>query len=294
MSGTGGEGTEGGKQGWSSAEFAEAWKRRAAERQRTMAAMTERMFAAAGVAPGSRVLDLGTGTGDTAVLAAERVGAGGSVLATDASESMVGAARESVAAVGARNVEVRRMDASAIDVEEAAFDAVIARQVLMFTDRPRALAGILLALRPGGRFAATVWGRPEDNPYHCVTIEAARKRGGWGEPTPEMVRAFSVKDPEEWRRLMTAAGFADVAVEPVDGERRFESAAAALAAMRESPIHREPIERLPPEQQEEAWKEMDAACAAAGGVFPTRHLVLAGRKPQALGGGAVDTEGGRG
>jgi ubiquinone/menaquinone biosynthesis C-methylase UbiE len=272
---------QGGGKGWGSREFAEAWKRRGEERQRTMAAMTERMFAAARIGPGMRVLDLGTGTGDTAILAAGRASAGGArgtVLATDASEAMVEATRQAVEASGATNVEVRRMDASAIDVEAGAFDAVIARQVLMFTDRPRALAGILRALRPGGRFAATVWGREVDNPYHHVTLEAARKRGGWGEPTPEVVRAFSVGDPEEWRRALTAAGFADVSLEPVTGERRFGSPAEALAAMRDSPIHREPIERLPPALQEEAWKETEAVCVAAGGVFPTLHLVLSGEK----------------
>ena len=269
--------------GWGSKEFAEAWKGRAAERRQTMAAITARMMEEAGIGAGMSVLDLGTGTGDTAVLAAERVGEKGRVLASDASPAMVDVAREAVQAAGAANVEVRRMDASAIEVEEGAFDAVIARQVLMFVDRPRALAGILRALRPGGRFAGTVWGPMAENPYHGVTIEEARirlKEKGWGEPTPEMVRAFSVNDPEEWRRLFEAGGVKDVAVSPVAGERRFGSVEEAVAAMRESPIHREPVERLPPAEREEAWRAITETCRARveGGVFPTRHLVVSGRK----------------
>jgi SAM-dependent methyltransferase len=231
------------------------------------------------------VLDLGTGTGDTALVAAEKVAPGGSVLATDASEAMVQAAREAVAAAGLGErsrvtVTVRRMDASAPDAEEGAFDAVIGRQVLMFVDRPRALPSLLRLLRPGGRLAATVWGPLADNPYHRVTLDAARARGGWGEPVPEVVRAFSVNDPDEWRRSLEQAGFRDVTVEPVHGERRFDSPEKALAAMRDSPIHREPIDRLPPASREDAWQEMDAACRAFGGVFPTVHLVVAGERPR--------------
>jgi ubiquinone/menaquinone biosynthesis C-methylase UbiE len=273
--------------GWGSKEFAEAWKKRAEERLRTMGAMTDRMLAEAGVVPGARVLDLGTGTGDTALLAAARVGPGGSVLATDASPSMVEVARDAVKSAGASNVEVRRMDASALDVEAGSFDAAIARQVLMFVDRARTLTGIVRALREGGRFAATVWGSLLENPYHRVTIEAARARGGWSEPPPEVVRAFSVVEPEvEWPRRFQEAGLRNVAVHVVVGERRFPSVEAAVAAMRESPIHREPVERLPAAVREEAWEEIAAECRGwaegEGGtgecVMGTQHLVVSGRK----------------
>jgi ubiquinone/menaquinone biosynthesis C-methylase UbiE len=264
--------------GWESKEFAEAWKARAEERRRNMAAMTEAMFEAARIGPGARVLDLGTGTGDTALLAAERVGPNGRVVATDASPAMAEAAREAVEQAGAANVTVRVMDASAIDVDAEAFDAVIARQVLMFVDRPRALAGVLRALRSGGRLGAAMWGPLAKNRFHGSAIEAARARGGWGEPAPEMVRAFSVEDPSLWKRWLEEAGFADVSVQEVPGERRFASPEEALAAMKDSPIHREPIERLPEAVREEAWREVAGVCRAMGGVFPTVNLVVAGGK----------------
>jgi ubiquinone/menaquinone biosynthesis C-methylase UbiE len=245
-----------------------------------MGAMTDRMLAEAALAPGARVLDLGTGTGDTAILASERVGKSGSVLATDASPTMVEAARDAVKAAGAANVEVRVMDASAIDVQPGAYDAVIARLVLMFVDRPRALAGVLRALRTGGRFAGAVWGPLADNPYHRILLDVVRARGGWGEPAPQVVRAFSVEDAGEWRRVLEGAGLSDVAVVAVPGERRFASVDDAMVAMRESPMHREPLERLPPEAWEEAWGAIEKVCRARaeGGVFPTQHLVIRGRK----------------
>jgi SAM-dependent methyltransferase len=292
-------------QGWGSKEFAEAWKKRSEERRLTMADITNRMFRAARVGPGMRVLDLGTGTGDTAIEAAERVAPAkegdraGSVLATDASESMVEIARESVKASGVKNVEVRRMDAGAIDVEERSFDAVIARQVLMFVDYRRAFAGIVRALKPGGYFAATVWGPLMENLYHQSTIGVARRRAGTGFPVPpelvamgvsvsglgggsrpmtEVERAFSVDDPEVWPKAMKAAGFDTVKCEHVLGARRFGSGEAALAAMKDSPIHREPIDRLPPDVQAAAWAELAAICDVSGGTFGTKHLVLYGWK----------------
>jgi ubiquinone/menaquinone biosynthesis C-methylase UbiE len=54
-----------------------------------MAHATARMLDASQINPGERVLDVGTGTGDTALLAAKRVGPQGHVMAIDASSPMV-------------------------------------------------------------------------------------------------------------------------------------------------------------------------------------------------------------
>src|SRR5712671_5705925 len=74
---------------WSTAEGAASWQASAAQRQRSLAEVTEVLFAQAGLAPGARVLEIGSGTGDLALLAARRVGPAGTVLATDASAAML-------------------------------------------------------------------------------------------------------------------------------------------------------------------------------------------------------------
>jgi ubiquinone/menaquinone biosynthesis C-methylase UbiE len=265
--------------GWQSQEFADTWKAKAAERRVLMADITDAMFEAAAVKAGSRVLDLGTGTGDTALEAAERVGASGSVLATDFSPSMVEAARVAVAELGATNVTVTQMDAADLRVDAGTFDAVIGRMVLMFVDRPRAFAGIRRALKKGGRLGAAVWGPRSENPFHGLAIEAGRRRGGWkDDDPPQVVRAFSVNEDGAWERWMKEAGFADVRVKVVRGERRYASGEEAYRAVRESPIQADPIDRLGEKDKAEAWEEMRRGCEERKGVFPTMHLVLSGAK----------------
>jgi SAM-dependent methyltransferase len=266
------------EQGWGSKEVAEAWKARAEERRRSMSVVTERMVEEAGVAAGMHVLDLGTGAAEVALFVSARVGAGGSVVAVDSSASMIEAARQAVREAGASNVTVlQSMDASRLDLEAASFDAVVARQVLMFTDVPKALASVRRVLRPGARFGATVWGTLAANPYHRITIEAARSRSGWGEPVPDVVRAFAYDHEGFWNKALVDAGFADVGVYTLQIERPFASAEEALEAIRTSPIHREPIARLPEGEREAAWQEIEAGCRAFGGVFPSQYRVLAGR-----------------
>src|SRR5947209_14752207 len=68
---------------WSSSEVAERWQQDVERRRQDFVAATQRMLEAAGLGPGDHVLDIAAGTGDQSILAARRVGPGGSVLATD-------------------------------------------------------------------------------------------------------------------------------------------------------------------------------------------------------------------
>src|ERR1051326_4326669 len=74
-------------------------------RQATLLApITERLFREAGIGRGCRVLDIGSGLGDVAMIAARLVGESGEVLGIDRNAGFVARARERVAAVGFRNV----------------------------------------------------------------------------------------------------------------------------------------------------------------------------------------------
>jgi ubiquinone/menaquinone biosynthesis C-methylase UbiE len=110
--------------------------------------ITTRLLRSVGITPGMRVLDVGCGAGDVAMLAAELVGESGAVFGIDRSEIAVAASRARAGAL--RNV--RFQVASPSDsFDEDPFDVVIARYVLMYQDDPvsfvRAAAGLA---RPGG------------------------------------------------------------------------------------------------------------------------------------------------
>jgi demethylmenaquinone methyltransferase/2-methoxy-6-polyprenyl-1,4-benzoquinol methylase len=113
-----------------------------------------RAAALARVGPGSRVLDLATGTGDLAIELAARVGPGGEVLGADFSEGMLERARAKVADRVVSGVQPRFEWADAMDLPyaEGSFDAAtVGFGARNFEDLGRGLSEMARVVRPGGR-----------------------------------------------------------------------------------------------------------------------------------------------
>lgn len=111
---------------------------------------TRRLLLDAGVGPGMRVLDVGTGAGDVALLAAEIVGPAGEVVGVDTSEASVARARARAAEAGLRHVRFVQGDAAAAPCE-GPFDAAIGRFVLAWVAEPaRLVSAVARRVRPGG------------------------------------------------------------------------------------------------------------------------------------------------
>lgn len=105
-----------------------------------------------GVAPGDRVLDLCTGTGDLALRHARAVGLTGQVVAVDFSPEMLARAR---VRRGAQAIEWQEGDVLALPFEDASFDRVsVGFGLRNVADLPRALAEMLRVLKPGGTAAS--------------------------------------------------------------------------------------------------------------------------------------------
>lgn len=121
---------------------------------------TERLFRDAGVGPGQRILDIGSGVGDVAMLAARLTGPTGEVVGIDLDATTLTVARSRVEKAGLSNVRFIEGDVSLLPSEEP-FDAVVGRLILEFIPNPDGVVSALAArVRPGGLmvFQDACWG----------------------------------------------------------------------------------------------------------------------------------------
>lgn len=241
-------------EGWSrSTPIIHAWLRQA-----TAAMLTE-----ARLQPGARVLDLAAGAGDQTKDIALAVGPTGEVLATDISPRILDFARRSVEAAGLTNVRFAVADAERPVHAQASFDAVLCRLGLMFCMNPAAaLAAAFEVLRPGGRFVALVFGDLPDNPCITTMMKVARKHRGLSTDVSPYADGglFSLAAPGRLASLLTAAGYVDVAAEPLAAPFELPDAAAYVAFVRSSgsPIM-EVLAPLDAKARELAWRDMEEA-----------------------------------
>jgi ubiquinone/menaquinone biosynthesis C-methylase UbiE len=111
---------------------------------------TRQLFLTAGLTKGMRVLDVGSGVGDVALLCAELVGHKGEVIGVERDPLAVRAAQERIQAAWVSNVSIVEGDLRTMDFD-APFDAVVGRFVLMYLPDPAAALHTLLShLRPNG------------------------------------------------------------------------------------------------------------------------------------------------
>jgi SAM-dependent methyltransferase len=117
---------------------------------RALAPATRTIFAAAGIRPGMRVLDLGCGTGDVTFVAADMVGRDGLVVGVDRSPQALARARISASQLGLTQVQLAEGDIHA-PAPGGPYDAIIGRLVLMYVPDPvSVLRQQVTVLRSGG------------------------------------------------------------------------------------------------------------------------------------------------
>jgi SAM-dependent methyltransferase len=104
------------------------------------------------LAPGERVLDLGSGAGTDSLVAAQMVGAGGHVTGIDMTPEMLAKARNAAATMGVGNVEFVEGEAERLPFSDASFDVVISNGVIdLVPDKDAVFAELYRVLAPGGR-----------------------------------------------------------------------------------------------------------------------------------------------
>lgn len=156
---------------------------------------------AAGVRPGDRVLDVACGTGIVARIAADRVGAGGSVVGIDRNPAMLAVAERL-----RPDIEWREGDASGLPFLARSFDVVLCQAALMFFADPRkALGEMARAIRDDGTVAIQVWDRLEDQPAYRPFIDMVGRSAG--KDVADLLRSsFSLGDLSSLQAMLRAAG----------------------------------------------------------------------------------------
>src|SRR5665213_2164316 len=139
------------------------------------APFAERLVEQAGIAPGSRVLDVACGTGVASRTAARRAGDGGSVTGVDLGEPTLEVACSWPHEDGAAAIDYVQSDATTLPLEDQIFDVVLCQQGLQFfPDRTAALVEMRRVLKPGGRLAIATWKEIEHTPFRAIEEALAR------------------------------------------------------------------------------------------------------------------------
>ena len=154
--------------------------------------------------PGESVLDLGSGAGFDAFLAARAVGPTGRVIGVDMTPEMVRAARANLAKSGRTNVEFRLGEIESLPVADDSIDVILSNCVINLSpEKGRVFAEAFRVLRPGGRLAIS----------DIVALQ----------PLPAAVRAdlelhtgcvAGAATVPDLTAMLAAAGFVDVSIQP--------------------------------------------------------------------------------
>lgn len=228
---------------------AEVYERVTAERT---AQPAQDLVALAGVEPGQRVLDVGSGTGVAAVAAMERVGAEGLVVGVDPAPRMLALAVP-------KHPEVRYVVGEALDLpfRDAVFDSVIGNFVVaQFNRYETALYDILRTLRSGGTLALSNWA-PSDDAFGAAWREVAEGLVG-RELYRDAVRRASpweahFSDPGRFEEILKEAGLRQVRV--VRRDYRFEMTLDSYLAGAETRLAARSLQRIMGETIWERFRE---------------------------------------
>ncbi|MDH4185737.1 MAG: methyltransferase domain-containing protein [Nitrospira sp.] len=274
---------EGQRQDWN--RVAGGWEKWDRFFEQSMACLNHRLVADARLRAGQHVLDLGSGTGYPALLAAQIVGPQGSVIGIDLAESMLAVANRKAKILNLTNVTFHTGDVTTLPFESNSFDAVTTRFCLMFLPEiPKAAADIARVLKPGSWLAAAVWAAPDKNPSLRIPIEVIRQFIDVPQPAPTAPGIFRLAKPGDLAGLLQQAGLTDVADQEFPAEWVYPSPEEYYHSLMEvaAPIQNL-LAKLTPQQQRDARQQIIAAAETyrrgTTVVFPITARMVAARKP---------------
>jgi ubiquinone/menaquinone biosynthesis C-methylase UbiE len=174
------------------------------------------------LATGAKVLDVGCGTGASALPAAQAIEPSGFVTGVDLSARLLDRARAKAKTRGLSNIEFRVADMTSLGYPDGHFDAVISVFSIFFVpDMGGLVRELWRMVRPGGKLAVTTWGPRIFEPAYSRWQKMVKQE------RPDLYSAFNpwdrITDPESVRCLLRDGGAANIEVAAEDGSQTLRS-----------------------------------------------------------------------
>jgi SAM-dependent methyltransferase len=232
---------------------------------------------AVGATRGTVMVDVASGPGLVAAAAAER---GVRVTGVDFASTMVDQARRRYP-----EIVFREGDAESLAFADGGFDAVVMNFGMLHLARPdAAIAEAHRVLRPGGRYAFTVWAGPEKAVGFGMALRAIEKFGNAQVTLPDGPPFFRFSDPAGTRATLERAGFTDVELKQLPLVWHLTSAGAAFEAFSQGGVRTAAVLRAQtPEAlasiRDAVRNEVEQYKVAGGYQLPMPAVLASGRKP---------------
>ena len=210
------------------------------------------LLEAAHVTEGMRVLDVCCGAGYAAGLAAER---GAEAVGIDFSQAQI-----ELAAARYPNAQFHEGDATSLEFDDQTFDCVVnGIGVPHFENPDVAIAEAFRVLRSGGRFAFSVYAKPDEAIGFGLIYAAVQAHGTMDIGLPSGPNFFLFSDPSESESRLAASGFEKIEFRTVKQTWRLSSADELFAAVMNGSVRAAATLRG---QEEGALKKIKAAVEA--------------------------------
>ena len=172
--------------------------------------------------PGSCILDVGCGSGASAIPAGKVAGPHGRVIGVDLADRLLAMARAKASAQKLQNVEFRKADMEALGYPDASFDAVVCVFAIFFVpDMIKQVKELWRMVRPGGQLAITTWGPRMFEPGSATWWAAVKQF------RPDLHTAFNpwerIVTPQALRQLLTDSGIRAAEIIAEDGQQVLQS-----------------------------------------------------------------------
>lgn len=172
--------------------------------------------------PGSTILDVGCGSGASAIPAAKIVGPGGRVIGVDLAERLLAMARAKAAAQKLENIEFRQADMETLGYPDASFDAVVCVFAIFFVpDMVKQVKELWRMVRHGGQLAITTWGPRMFEPGSAAWWAAVKQF------RPDLHAAFNpwerIVTPQSVSQLLADGGIREAEIAAEEGRQVLQS-----------------------------------------------------------------------